>query len=456
MTRFRGTAMALLVLIVVLAVWGWLEREPPPMVPTRMLARFDEEALQAFTISAPTHTLEVRRTAGVWSVVGRSYRPRRAMIRRVAHQLHDLDARATVVVDPEDPSIYGLGREAVEVVLELEGMDPVGFRVGDPNPTSVSYYMQRIGDPTVFVVKKSAMDFFRLPLEAFREDRISLFDAAEVVRLQISRGRHTLELQRTGPRIWWMGEGEGRQRASDDEIQGMLGRVSALRALEFVQDSPTDLDRYGVGEGSLRVVVTLGSGERIALRAGAQAAGAAEPRQYVLHEQDDAIYAVKAGWASALRRTPEELRNRELVEGAAWQLQQLSVTAPAEQTVVVTRRADAWRWSDGAEVAGSTPKRVAQRATGLRAEAFAGARPPGGFGPSFATLELGFEGGRVEVVELGRRWGSDEGDTAERQYAIVDDGEEVYEVDGSLGRAVEDLWREARRKDQREADKGLE
>ncbi|HHO50290.1 MAG TPA: DUF4340 domain-containing protein [Deltaproteobacteria bacterium] len=468
MRRFRGSILALGVLLLVLGIAWWLDRsEAVPEVSPDTLFRFDKEDLVAFTIVRPDATIEIRRIDDRWTAVGRSWRPNRAMIRRVAHQLHDLDARANVIDDPEAPEVYGLGSDAIEVTLELRGGERLAFRVGDPNPTSVSYYVQVLSSDQaeigrVYVVKKASMDYYRLDIQAFREDRIATFDAADAVSLvaQIDGGQ--IEAERTGPLTWQL-HAPVEQEASRDKIRLMLGRISALRALAFEADAPGDLAPWGIGEDAPRIAITLGSGEVIAVRLGDMLPDTEPPQRYAYLEADDAVYVVKAGILESFRLSADELRNRVLLGKHAWDVVALQVTPPADEPLRLTKTSDDWRWPDGAVISGSTPERVAGRAAELKAIVFHEIAP-GGFGPEFATVQLWFEDQLEATVRLGRRWEIEVPDAQEgiggrtegRQLARIDDRETIYEIDDGLAEVIEDLWREHGRKLERDADKRLD
>jgi Domain of unknown function (DUF4340) len=472
--RFRGTFVALAVLGVLLVVWAYPRFAGPGLSDAASpdtLFRFEKEDLVGFSVERPGQPpLVVRQVTGQWQVDGEPWRPSKSMIRRVAHQLHDLDARADVVTDPEDPAVYGLGDRAIRVGLTLASGAQLTFDVGDPNPTGVSYYMRR--DDRVYVVKKSAMDYWRLDREAYREDRIAMFDADDVVRLEAVVDGRRIDVERVGERVYRM-HAPVDQPASRDEVRMMLGRVAALRAMAFVADGPTDLSAWGIDRAGDRVVVSLETEAKITVYPGSMVAGTDPPQQYVFLEQDDAVYAVKGGFLEAFRKSDQDYRDRQLMRGHEWQLRSMVVRKGGEQ-VELTRTADGWRWPGGAPVSGSTPRRLAERANGVVVEDF----HPGPIGEVWASVELRFEDGQQVELRLGRR---SEAPGAPLPPMPVRPGEpprppapriekslvvevkggtsEVtapVRVEGSLGDSVDDLFRELGHKQERDEEKRLD
>lgn len=473
--RFRGTFIALAVLVglgLLAVAPGWftegaLSDEAQPDT----VFRFEKEDLVGFYITRPGHPdLAVRQVDGAWQVDGEPWRPSKAMIRRVAHQLHDLDARADVVTNPADPEVYGLGASAIRVRLTLAGGQELTFDVGDPNPTGVSYYMRR--NDRVYVVKKSAMDYWRLDRDSFREDRVATFDADDVIRLEARVDGRTIDVERIGERVYRMHAPIG-QPASRDEVRAMLGRVAALRAMSFVADGPTDLSAWGIDRNNQYIRVELETEATVSVFPGSIVPGSDPPQRYVFLQEDDAVYAVKDGFLEAFRKTDEEYRDRELMRGHEWQLRSMTVRKGAEE-VTLNRTADGWRWPGGAAVSGSTPKRLAERATNLRVEDF----HPGSLGEPWAAVDLLFEDGQTVGLTLGRR-SSKEGPpvpspplrpgepprppsprTIKRMVVTVTGGTSgvtaPVEVDGSLGDSVDDLFRERGHKQDRDEEKRLD
>lgn len=463
MRRFNGTFAAFFALLLVAAVYVWVTdpfAEGLREDPTPELFRFEKEDLVGIEVVRPDATVALRKVDAEWVVVGESWRPSRSMVRRVAHQIHDLTARAVVAENPEDFTLYGVGEGAIQVTLDLADGRQVKFLAGDPNPTSVSWYVRPIPGEAVFVVKKAAVDYYRLSLEEFRERRFAWLDADEADRIESEIDGRKLAFHRTGPRIWRMTE-PAEMDAAIDEIRTMLGRTGALKASSFVKDQPepADLAPYGLESPEGRVRIAMSGGETITLLVGSVVPGSDPQERYVLRVEDDAIYTARDGFLEAFTLPLDRYRNRDVLGRHEWDVQGYVATKGGE-SIAIERTSDGWRWPDGAAVPGSTPARVAGRAAEIEAKAF---HDPGGpasagangraFGldPPFATVELRFEEGS-RTVFVGAEL---EVDGEKRRYTQVDGDPVVYEVDAQVASVIEDLFREYGRKRERDADKRI-
>ena len=464
MRRFRGSLAALAVLAVVGTGWLVAEAlrpvadvyEAPPG-----LFDFEKEDMVAVRVVREDTTIELVEEDGEWRVVGEPWRPSRSMVRRVAHQLHDLTARAVVAEgqDREAVELYGMGPAAIQVTLTLKDGSTVAFEAGDPNPTSVSFYIRPIPGDAVYVVKKSAVDYYRLSLEEFRERRFAWLDADDADRIDATVDGRRLALSRVDEKHWRMSVPK-EQDAARDEVRTMLGRTGALKAFGFVADEPrpTDLAQYGLEPPEHTVTIGMSSGEVVTLRIGSLVPDSDPQQRYVYRQEDDAIYAARDGFLEAFQLPVERYRRRRILRKHEWDVQEMTV-ARGDDTVALHRTSDGWRWPDGAPVSGSTPKRLASRVADAKAISFHD-DPTSDFGlePPFATVSLTFEdgvrvasiGAEVEVEVEGRPY------PEKRRYFRVDGEATVYGVEGSVGSVVEDVFREYGRKVERDADKRVQ
>ena len=253
MKAFRGTLIAAGALLLVVGLVWWLDPAPEQtrVVEALPLFTFEKpELVRVFIHRAEDQLVLAEQEDGSWLVEGPDWPASRSMVNRVKHQIHDLAARATVIQEPEAPELYGLGENAIKVELFFRDGEQLSFLAGDPNPSAVSFYIQPLtgssADGSVYTVKKSALDYYSLDPEEFRERRFATHDANDADRIEASlpEGRR-LVLQRTGTYQWQLEEPHN-QPASREEVRRLLGRVTALKARSFVEDHPEDPRRAQV------------------------------------------------------------------------------------------------------------------------------------------------------------------------------------------------------------------
>ncbi|MEZ4236514.1 MAG: hypothetical protein R3F59_10215 [Myxococcota bacterium] len=160
----KGTLLALGALLVVVVAAVAVERRPAPVPesarPTPSSVRQDD--LAGFSIERPDLHLQVERSTACGGCRAQPWRPRRAMIRRVA-RIHDLDARADVAAGDADVRRYGLDDDAARIGRprrRAAAAVPGGRSAGLGERLRADAEGAEVGErrSQVYVVKKAAMD----------------------------------------------------------------------------------------------------------------------------------------------------------------------------------------------------------------------------------------------------------------------------------------------------------
>lgn len=473
MKAFRGTLFALVALLGLLGAW-WFVR-PVELTPAERNAAlksaekpifvFEKANLVKVEVTRPEGTIVLGERADGWWLEGDDLRASRSMVNRVKHQLHDLVARATVVDGPADDALYGLGTSTIHVKLTFRDGSTEEFDAGDPNPTGVSFYIRKTGDTAVYTVKKSAVDYYSLSLAEFRERRFATFDSKDVDALaaELPEGRR-LAFQRTGERSWDMLE--PRQfAANDSEIRGLLGRVSALKAIQFVTDDPDadgkSLAFYGLDAPRARITIRFSGREPLTLLLGAPTGekDGEYALAYVKLAEEPTIYASRDGLLEDYLADPETFRLKRFARMDPNTLASLVTTFAGDArdpdltgTVTVRMEADRWLWDTGVPVPGSTPKRLATRVANVQADEFVAEVAPDaeyGFDAPLATIVMNDRSGESRTIVVGDNAPAvtdPEGRARDRFYARALEFPEIYIIDSGVVDVVKDLMREHRRK----------
>jgi len=474
MKAYRGTLVSFILLIVVGAlVWALkpavFMSDP---VGTPQLFRFEKHEMVRVEVVRPDDTRVVLlEQDGVWRIEATGHEAGRSMVNRVKHQLHDLTARASVVEDADNLSLYGLGENAIHVALTMRDGVEIKFDVGDPNPTSVSYYIQPSGSDRIFTVKKAAVDYYSLTLDEFRERRFASFDSKDVTGitavLRLPEAQHTLDLERVRDRAWVL-KSPIELDADHDHARRLMGRVSAMKAVRFEPRKDGDLERYGLDEPRADITIRFASRDALRIRVGDAVPDERkhEALAYVVMDDGDTIFVARSGLLEDFTAEPESLRNRRVVQMRAQDVVSIDAFLRAGESDDLSGEghvryaAEQWVWQDGVPVSGSTPKRVARRFAELEVDSFVADNPAslGAYGLDEPRAQIDLrdreENQRTVLIGgLGEPIRDPDGNEHPRYYAKVDSQEAIYLVSMGIIEVVRDLVRESGRKDTRDLEK---
>jgi hypothetical protein len=476
MKPFRGTIMAFVAFMAVGLILWVLKPETfraDPVGEPRLF-QFEKHELVRVDVQRPDgSSVTLLETDGRWIIEKTGHEAGRSMVNRVKHQIHDLTARASVVEDSESLELYGLGKNSVRVTLTLRDDRTIHFDVGDPNPTSVSYYIQPEGSSNVYTVKKAAVDYYSLTLDEFRERRFASFDSKDasslVAVMAMPDAGHTLQLDKIGDRQWTMAS-PLEMAANYDQVRRLLGRISAIKASRFLPREEGDLEKYGLDHPRADITVGFGSRDPLRIRVGSDAEtdNLHEELAYMIMDDGDTVYVARRGLLEEFSQDPATLRNRRVVKMAADDVVSIDAVLVAVEgddlggEGSVRYAAEQWVWKDGVPVSGSTPKRVARRLAELEVDEFVVDQPDGleryGLIEPRARIVLKNSDDEERVIRIGGKgepFMDPDGHPHDRYHVSVEGETPVYLTHMGVLEVVRDLVRESKRKAERDADKAL-
>jgi hypothetical protein len=483
MKAFRGTLLALIVLALVAGV-VFLVRPPSTEVTVdgegERLFTFEKHELVRIEVTQPDKAaVALVEEDGQWLIEGTEKVASRSMVNRAKHQIHDLTSRAQIE-DPSDVELYGLGRLATKVTLTLRDGTTLRFDVGHPNPTNVSYYIQREGDTYAWTVKKSASDFWLLLLtdpKLARENRFATFDSKDAAGITAKLnmdGEQLLELALVGDQTWEM-RAPIEMAANTDRVKRLLGRVSALKARDIIDVPADELEakkaEYGLTNPRADITIRFGSREPLHLLVGDDAPtdNRLEEMAYMwLESEPDTIYIARRGMLEELGTDPAELRNRRVVEMKAGDVVAVDVMLSVEEdddlegSAGVRYLAEQWVWEDGVPVNGSTPERVARALAELEVDVFISDAPDDlseyGLNPPVARAVLTDREENERVVLIGGEGEplvDPEGRERPRRFVSIEGDPSVYLVGDHALKTVKDMVRERNKKAEKDNARAL-
>ena len=356
MKEFRTTIIATILLLVLGGLY-WYRQQIKNIPEDKQLFDFEKHQLHAVNIHRPGQPLlRLEEKDGKWWIVGSNHEASITMVNRIKHQLHDLEARAKVTDNAEDFSVYGLGETAILVELELATGEKTSFQAGDPNPTGVSYYIRPLPGNAVYIVKKSALDYYSAEYDSFRENAFFRFSLPSVSSIEIHNvaqnstwklEKHQEENEQNIHNTTWFVTEPIEIEASLDVVKRILGRLLALKASRFIGvTEQQELEAKGIQcAEALYSISIVENGTKRTLYIGA--VQDAEAYMWVGTTGVKELVLAKSGVIEDLQLDQTSIRNRNVFRSHIDDIQSLRIASTnqgAQMSVSLSMESGRWYW----------------------------------------------------------------------------------------------------------------
>ena len=152
---------------------------------------------------------------------------------------------------------FGLDSKDMMLTVTLKDGESKAFIIGDNLPGSDDYYFMEDGGDTVYTLSSYKMSSFLKVPDDYREKQLFSIENIMVRNIVVEKGNEVLLSMRPptdndvvvntiGPN-WIMEKpcpGEG---ATDDRVTEFLNNFMTVNVMEFADDNPSDLNKYGLG-----------------------------------------------------------------------------------------------------------------------------------------------------------------------------------------------------------------
>jgi Domain of unknown function (DUF4340) len=199
-----------------------------------------------------------------------------------------------ISANPASLAEYGLDVPKADVTLTLKDGKQIGLRLGAKNPTGVWVYGQERGKSAVVALPESVLRDATRPVTDYRDKSVLAFDRARVAGLDINTPEGPLALESADGK--WRLTRPTPLTADADVVGDFLEKLGAARVKEFVAESPSSLQSYGLDRPT-RVDVHTGRDKDRATKS--LLVGQVDPTK-------QGVYAMRPGETSVLL-LPEEL-----------------------------------------------------------------------------------------------------------------------------------------------------
>ncbi len=220
----------------------------------------------------------------------------------IDHLIEDIkntEIVGTVPTNEVDLDQFGLQNAGAELVVITDVKDH-RFIIGDKIPVGSGTYVYVPNENIVLVVEKDYLKkYMNMSTIDFRDKGLFGFDSSQVSRIAIWSGNFSTDIYKEDGQ-WFIDDQDQIILVDDKKIEEILWIFSRAKVLDFENENPKSLKRYGLDEPSTEIIFY--EGDRIhGLIFGKRKD---EDSYYIKSDSDDAVYSIHK---SLFKRIPKNI-----------------------------------------------------------------------------------------------------------------------------------------------------
>jgi hypothetical protein len=361
--------LVLLVLVAALGTYLWVYELPQAEKEGKKekLLAVDAATVTGVTLAYPDRRIELRKTDGGWRVAAPVDAPAdESAVKSLLTTVIDAEVQRSLDELPQDLGSFGLSPPSATVTLTVAGeTQPPPVKVGKNTAIGGKTYVRRGDEPKLLLTASTLQFGVSKQVKDLRDKQLLTFEDDDVTRVEIrpAGGDPTTLVRKAdaGKDGAWTVEPGGRP-ADPTEVRSYLSSLRATRAVDFPDDAPSDLAKYGLE--APRLTVTLATGTDGAamqtLLLGSETTQGTQKQVYAKRADRATVYALGDWSFRTLSKDARQFRDKTVLGFDVGRLGRLALERETGTGVTLVRGDDgSWRL-DGDDAA-KTPKTDAVR-----------------------------------------------------------------------------------------------
>ncbi|MBI2986095.1 MAG: DUF4340 domain-containing protein [Deltaproteobacteria bacterium] len=343
--RLRNTLLLASIFILLVAYVYFFELQKGPKEKTEKLLNFKEGEAQSLILNYPDREIRLRRDPqGRWKI----FHPLEAAadestISSILSALSTSEVKRTVEERPSPAGLknYGLDRPEVKVLVSLaNGLALPPVAVGAKTPVGNSVYVRRGTESGVLLTDASLRSNLEKKLNDLRDKTILEFTEGAVKQLAIRGSTGDFALSKKEE--YWFIDRPRYYRADQAEVRGLLSTVRNLSTLDFIEESPLELKKFGLDKPRLKITVVTGEADGVReILFGGKREGKDEV--YAVVDSKGTVYTLGESVLKQLEKGLTALRDKEILSARPDQMARVEIRTPKDSLVLAKGEKGQWR-----------------------------------------------------------------------------------------------------------------
>ncbi|GAB4341076.1 MAG: hypothetical protein Kow0037_27400 [Calditrichia bacterium] len=346
--KFKNTIILFIVLVLLSGYVYFFEiKKSEETEKMREVARqvidFPQDSVETIIFKNNYGKFVIKKLQGEWRITEPLYTEAdentiNAMLRSICEVKRDT-VYETIAADLP---YFGLGEEALWVVLETFGGQRDSIRMGDKSPVGPTVYSAR-SDTLVFTIPSMVKNQFNKKLYDIRDKKLLHFERDDIQSVTVKNKFGTYEFVKTGNNEWEIPS--LKRPAENSKISSIISKLQYNNAKEFVDETGKELKNYGLTHPAFWVQLNLGKekGTRKLLISRKK-----DGKYYGKDEARKPIFVVDSALVNDINKQLKEFRSTDLAKFDRVEIDSMRISYNDTTVVLAKDTTNTWVMPDSA------------------------------------------------------------------------------------------------------------
>lgn len=255
MRRYRYTIIVVVVLVIMLGAYFFITKYNKNKnsnsgggITTERIIDLNSLEMEEVTVETDGDRIVFKKQDNEWVLVypeGIKYDASR--LSSVAINFSSVLVEKVIEEDASDLSKYGLDKPVSVVTAKMKDGTTATLEIGNLTPTKGAYYVKRKGENTVYTTDTYTIGRIMVKINDIRDKTLFAVGQDDILKISMERkGQLVFTAQRPDTNADWTLTYPIDGNANYSALYPMLSAITESTVTEFVEQNPSDLDKYGL------------------------------------------------------------------------------------------------------------------------------------------------------------------------------------------------------------------
>lgn len=264
------------------------------------------------------------------------------------NSLVNLSAEKKLTIDRKEFSKFGLDKPYITIEFKIDDTWKT-LKIGDKNPTGENYYAGVDKKSEVYMIASFQESSLDKKLFDLRDKRLFTLNRDKVDRIEIAENSSLIKVIKKSQNKWQSPDNLDTP-IKTEKVNSLLDSLTWLRARKFVQETDDNLEKYGLKQPEIQVVLAIQKSKSQTLLIGKEKD---KTQRYAKITSRPGVVLISKSIINDLPKSLKDLEDRNLLSFDTDSVQKI-VISYNQHTYQLTRKDDKWLW-EGAEKPKSNP-----------------------------------------------------------------------------------------------------